>query len=232
MPKLSRLQLVLGVTLASAAAGAISTAFDLRPVATRAPFLALDEALLRHRVFLLISLAGWALFSLYWEAAARRVLAAQTSESRASRRVHVFLANAALLLEILPIRGFGRYLPAAVLVMSAGLAVEAAGSAIAIWARRHLGRYWSGEISIKVEHQLIRSGTYRLLHHPIYTGILAMYAGVALVTGEWLAILGFAMAAFAYWRKMRLEEANLRVAFGLAYDAYCDETWALVPGLF
>jgi len=103
---------------------------------------------------------------------------------------------------------------------------------LAIWARRALGRNWSGEISIKVEHQLVRSGPYKLLRHPIYTGLLAMYAGAALVTGTWLAILGLAMAAFAYWRKIRLEEENLNVAFGAEYDAYRRETWALVPGLF
>jgi protein-S-isoprenylcysteine O-methyltransferase Ste14 len=40
------------------------------------------------------------------------------------------------------------------------------------------------------------------------------------------------MAGFAYWRKIRLEEKNLEVAFGAEYDAYRRESWALVPGLF
>ena len=100
------------------------------------------------------------------------------------------------------------------------------------WARRHLGQNWSGEITIKVDHQLIHSGPYGLLRHPIYTGLLAMYAGTALVTGEWLAIIGLAMSVFAYWRKIRLEEANLKAAFGADYDVYRRETWALVPGLY
>ena len=116
--------------------------------------------------------------------------------------------------------------------MAAGLAVEAIGLFLTIWARRHLGRNWSGEITIKVDHQLIRSGPYKLLRHPIYTGLLTMYAGIAIVTGEWLAIIGFAMVAFAYWRKIRLEEANLKIAFGAEYDAYRRATWALLPGLF
>ena len=116
--------------------------------------------------------------------------------------------------------------------MAAGLAVEATGLFLAIWARRHLGRNWSGEITIKVEHQLIRSGPYRLLRHPIYTGLLAMYAAPALVTGEWLAVIGLAVAGFAYWRKIWLEETTLYGAFGADYDAYRRTTWALVPGLF
>jgi protein-S-isoprenylcysteine O-methyltransferase Ste14 len=195
------------------------------------PIFALDKPLLAHRQFL-VAVTGWSLFSIYWDAAAKGASAAKSSESRASRGLHVFLTNAALLLVISPIRGLGRFLPASSLTMVAGLTVEAMGLFLAIWARRHLGRNWSGEITIKVEHQLIRSGPYGLLRHPIYTGLLAMYTGTTLVTGEWLAIIGLILAAFAYWRKTRLEEANLSVAFGAEYDAYRHETWALVPGLF
>ena len=79
--------------------------------------------------------------------------------------------------------------------------------------------------------ELIRSGPYRFVRHPIYTAWLGMFAGTAIVSGQMHALLGFAMAAFAYWRKIRLEEANLRNAFGPEYDAYRRETWALVPWL-
>jgi protein-S-isoprenylcysteine O-methyltransferase Ste14 len=116
--------------------------------------------------------------------------------------------------------------------MIAGLAVEAAGLSLAIWSRRHLGTNWSGEITIKVEHELIRSGPYRRLRHPIYTGLLTMSLGAVFVTGEWLALIGLALIVFAYWRKIKLEETNLDVAFGADYDAYRRDSWALVPGLF
>ncbi len=56
-----------------------------------------------------------------------------------------------------------------------------------------------------------------------------MYIGPAVVTGEWLALIGVAMAALAYGRKIGLEEATLEVAFGADYDAYRRATWALVP---
>jgi len=195
------------------------------------PAFALDYSLLVHREFLVAAVIGWVLFSVYWEFAAGSAAPEKRSESQASRGLHVFLVNVAALLVVMPFRGLGRFLPISSLIMAAGLAVEAVGLFLAIWARRHLGRNWSGKITIKVEHQLIRSGPYRLLRHPIYTGILAIYAGTAIVTGEWLAIIGLAMTALAYWRKIRLEEANLKVAFGTEYDAYCRETWALVPGL-
>jgi protein-S-isoprenylcysteine O-methyltransferase Ste14 len=175
---------------------------------------------------------GWVVFSFYWEAAAKNAAEAKSSESRPSRGVHVFLTNAALILEMVPLRGFGRFVPVSAAIMTAGLAVEAMGLSLAILARRHLGRNWSGEISIKVDHRLIRSGPYQMLRHPIYTGLLTMYAGTALVAGSWLALAGFALAVFAYARKIRLEEVNLGVAFGAEYEAYRRETWALVPGLF
>lgn len=195
-------------------------------------FLAPDKALLAYRPLLLAAAGGWVLLSLYWEIAARNASAAKSSESKVSRAFHVFLTNAAVLLELAPIHGLGRFIPVSPWIMSAGLVIEAVGLVVAVWARRHLGRHWSGEITIKVEHELIRSGPYRWMRHPIYTGILAMYAGLLLVTGEWLAVAGFMLVGLAYWRKIRLEEANLEIAFGANYDAYRRETRALVPRVF
>jgi len=225
-----RLVIILLSAVCGAAAGALIPRFG--PQLGRVPALMIDRPLLAHRWLFGAAVMGWVLFSAYWEAAARNASAAQTSETRGSRSLHVLMTNVALLLIIAPLRALGRFLPVSVIIMSAGLAVEAAGLFLAIWARRHLGRNWSGEITIKVQHELVRSGPYRWLRHPIYTGILAMYVGTALVTGEWLAVVGLAIMGFAYWRKIHLEEANLNVAFGGDYEAYRRETWALVPGLF
>ncbi|MGA2136316.1 MAG: isoprenylcysteine carboxylmethyltransferase family protein [Bryobacteraceae bacterium] len=190
-------------------------------------FLRIDRAVI---VWQFVAAAlGWVAFSFYWDSAAKKAAPDRSAESTASRGVHVFLANASLILILAPIRGLGRLLPANPSVMTAGVAVVAIGLFLAIWARRCLGQNWSGRITIKVDHQLIRFGPYKLLRHPIYTGILAMYAGGALVMGEWLALIGLAMAVFAYGRKIRLEEANLKVAFGADYDQYRRETWALLP---
>ena len=174
----------------------------------------------------------WIVFSLYWDSQSRKTAETRSAEPRWSRAIHVFLANVALLLEIVPLRGMARFVPRSTLLMTAGLLVEAIGLALAIRARQHLGRYWSGEISIKVDHRLIRSGPYKRLRHPIYTGLLTMYAGTALVMGTWLALGGLAMAIAAYARKIRLEERNLRVLFGAEYDAYTRESRVLVPWLF
>jgi protein-S-isoprenylcysteine O-methyltransferase Ste14 len=218
-----KLAILLAATLCGAVAGAyFSTRVDPSTLDLR--------KILRTHWPLLVSCGIWALWSLYWEAAAKNAAPAKSSESEASRGIHVFLTNAALLLELVP--AFGRYIPASALLVAAGLIVQTIGLLMTIWARRHLGRNWSGRIAIQVEHRLIRSGPYRWVRHPIYTGILAMYLGTAFVSGEWLALIGLAMAVYAYWRKIRLEEANLAVAFGAEYDAYRQNTWALAPGLF
>jgi len=195
------------------------------------PWYALDSAL-KGRWQYFACMAGWALFTIYWDIAKKNAAPTKSSESRGSRRVHVILINLALLLELIPMRALGRLLPATPNIMAAGLALEGVGLALAIWARVHLGRNWSSTITIKVEHQLIRTGPYRLLRHPIYTGVLAMGIGTLLVTGERLALIGMAAAAYAYWRKIRLEEAVLNTAFGPDYAAYRRATWALVPGIY
>jgi protein-S-isoprenylcysteine O-methyltransferase Ste14 len=226
---MERKKTILLAALAGAMAGALAT-LPLVHLPAKIPAFQIDHSVVGHWEFV-CACAGWVIFSLYWEIAARNAAPAASSESRASRAVHVSLTNIALLLEVAPIQGIGRAVPICPWIMGAGVAVEAAGLYLAIWSRRHLGRNWSGEITIKVDHQLIRSGPYRMLRHPIYTGLLAMYAGMALVIGTWLALLGFAIASFAYWRKIRMEEVKLSAAFA-DYQTYRQETWALLPGLY
>jgi protein-S-isoprenylcysteine O-methyltransferase Ste14 len=223
---------ILWAAALGAIIGAAAVRPDVRHITAGIPSLAGDPAMRTYQGFFYAAIAGWMIFSLYWEIAARNAAPAKTSESKTSRAFHVTMSNLAALLVIAPIRGLGRLWPAFIPVMGAGLAVEAIGLALTLWARHHLGRNWSGEISVKVDHELIRSGPYRWLRHPIYTGLLTMYIGCALVTGERLAVIGVALAIFAYWRKIRLEEANLNTAFGADYEAYRRTTWALVPGVF
>ena len=180
----------------------------------------------------LFAFGPWLILSLFWEYAAKTAAPAKSSESSASRSVHVVLTNVAILFEVIQIPAIPRFLPLNAIILAVGLIVSLLGLAIAIWARRILGQHWSGRITIKVDHELIRTGPYRLIRHPIYTGILVLYVGTAIVSGSCLALLALAMALFAYARKIRLEEANLRIAFGPSYDAYCRESKALVPGVY
>jgi protein-S-isoprenylcysteine O-methyltransferase Ste14 len=79
---------------------------------------------------------------------------------------------------------------------------------------------------------LVCSGPYKILRHPIYTALLSLYLGAAIVSGELHALIGLVLVIFAYLRKIRLEEANLMQALGADYRDYRSKTWALLPGLF
>lgn len=180
-----------------------------------------------------LSLLLWVLFSIYWAIAAKDSAQTQSSESFWSRQLHLVLVNAALLLLVLPIPGLTRrFLPASVWPVGAGLAIQAAFILFAVWARRHLGSNWSGEVRIAAGHQLVRSGPYRFLRHPIYTAVLGMYCGTILVSGEVHAPLALLLVTLAYWRKIRMEERALAETFGAEHEAYRRHTWALIPGVY
>jgi protein-S-isoprenylcysteine O-methyltransferase Ste14 len=181
----------------------------------------------------LASLIPWIVFELYWGIAAKDATKALQSESSSSRSIHTILVNTGLLLILVPATGLRtRLLPLSVWVWLAGLAIETCGLLFAIWSRRCLGKHWSGRITIKEDHELVRVGPYRTIRHPIYTGILGIFAGTAVVIGELHALLGLSVAVFAYLRKIRLEEANLQSAFGTTYADYRAESWSLIPGIF
>ena len=188
---------------------------------------------LQFPVGMLLSVVLLCLFSVYWSIAAKDSKPTKSAESKWSRGLHLFLVNGAVLLLILPVPSLTRrFLPANHFVVAVGLLIEAAFILLAVWARRHLGSNWSGEVRIAAEHQLVRSGPYRFIRHPIYTAVLGMYCGVAIVSGEIHAPIAVVIVALAYYRKIRLEERAMAATFGADHEAYQRDTWSLVPFLF
>jgi len=182
---------------------------------------------------MLAAIALIVLFSLYWSIAAKDSAPAQSSESAWSRQLHVIPLNLAVLLLMFSVPGLThRFLPTSLLLTVAGLLVEAAGIAFAIWARRTLGANWSGEVRIASGHELVRTGPYRWIRHPIYTGILAMYLGAMLVSGEIHAAIAVVVIVLLYMRKIGLEEKILARNFGAEWDAWRRDSWALLPPLY
>lgn len=184
---------------------------------------------------MLLAIAILCVFSLYWSIAAKDSKPAASAESKASRMFHLIVLNGGVLLLLFSfsIPGLARrFLPASPMLESAGLAVEVAGFALAVWARRALGGNWSGEVRIATGHQLVRSGPYRWIRHPIYTAVLAMYGGILLVSGEVHAIAGLAIIVLAYLRKIRMEEKVLTAQFGDEFTAWRRSTWALAPPIY
>jgi len=179
--------------------------------------------------------AMWLAWRIYWLAAARDVKPAHWGESTASRALHtvplllctVLLVGGHWLPPILTARlaAPGRLLP-----LLGALAV-AIGLAFAVWARRHLGRNWSGIVTVKEGHVLIRSGPYRILRHPIYSGLLLALIGTAAAIDEIRGGLAVVCAVVGFVRKIRVEEQQMLETF-VEYDAYRRETAALIPFLY
>lgn len=176
----------------------------------------------------------WVIFFAYWTVASRNSAPAQSSESKTSAAFHQIILNIALLLLFIPVPGLtGWFLPRRFhFLVAVGAIIQAGCVLLGFWARRHLGRNWSSEVRIGEGHQLIRTGPYRLLRHPIYTAMLGMFLGTAIASSQYHALLGLAILAAAYVRKTHLEEQILRRTFGAEWDAYQHETWSLAPLLF
>jgi protein-S-isoprenylcysteine O-methyltransferase Ste14 len=111
------------------------------------------------------------------------------------------------------------------------LAVECVGVAIAIWAREHLGRLWSGRVTLKEGHRIIRSGPYRFVRHPIYTGLLVGISGVVMVRGTLSAAVALLLFVIGVTRKILAEERLMTEQFGDEYRQYKKDVKALIPFL-
>ncbi len=124
-----------------------------------------------------------------------------------------------------------RFVPRSQNVADTGIALTAIGIALAIWARLCLGGNWSGTVTLKEGHELIRSGPYARIRHPIYTGFAMAMAGTALAIGEWRAVLAFAGVTLAHYWKARKEEAWLAREFGPAFEEHRARTGMFLPRL-
>ncbi|HUA78797.1 MAG TPA: isoprenylcysteine carboxylmethyltransferase family protein [Dyella sp.] len=124
-----------------------------------------------------------------------------------------------------------QFVPHTTLVYALGLALVVLGAALAIVSRMMLGRNWSASVQLKQEHELITVGPYRFIRHPIYTGLLILFLGDAVMVGDWRGLLAVAIVFVSFWRKLRLEEAWLAAHFGEPYQHYQARTKALIPAL-
>jgi protein-S-isoprenylcysteine O-methyltransferase Ste14 len=178
----------------------------------------------------------WLLWIAYWRISATDVKPEQRHESPGSRAAHLLpLLIAAVLLWI---RGdardgwlFQHFLTPSVTLFWTGTAITAAGLGFSAWARVHLGRNWSATVTVKQDHELIRTGPYAIVRHPIYTGLLCGFIGTALAIGQWRGVVAVAIVLVAFWRKLRLEERWMSETFGEDYRLYRARTKALIPFL-
>src|SRR5579871_224963 len=174
--------------------------------------------------------AGWAAFWLYWLAAAfsnKRGKASWSSELRVRAVIVVIVV---VLVRLHAFRGH-HGLDHNPRLAAAGLVLFAAGLAFAVWARLHIGRNWGTPMTRKAEPELVTSGPYRLVRHPIYSGILLAGAGTAIaLSWFWLIAVGLAGIYFVY--SATVEERYLAEQLPEAYPAYKRSTKMLIPFVF
>jgi protein-S-isoprenylcysteine O-methyltransferase Ste14 len=175
----------------------------------------------------------WLAWLAYWFFAALHVKRMQRRERSSSLLLNRgLLAIGALLLafERQPLLWLSeRFLPLSTAFYWIGLVMLATGLALAVWARRHLGRNWSGIVTVKQDHELIRSGPYGLARHPIYTGLLLAILGTAVAIGEWRGLIAFALITAAFMLKFKTEERFMSETFGEQYARYRAEVRSLIP---
>ncbi|KVE38274.1 methyltransferase family protein [Burkholderia sp. TSV86] len=177
----------------------------------------------------------WLLWLAYWIATSKAVKTTARRESTRSRRFQAVPLIVGGALIVLPDLSASALVPDWSYIgplQYAGLAISVAGLLFSVWARVHLGTNWSVSVTLKEGHELIRSGPYALVRHPIYTGCLLALVGDVMIGGVWRGVLGIVLifASLAY--KVRVEESWLTGHFGNAYAQYRREVAALIPGLY
>ncbi len=176
---------------------------------------------------------SWILFLLYWLISAFGAKRTAKREAPGQRLSHVIFMAAGYILLFEREDYFGvlneRFMPDVLWIDWLGSAMALAGVSFAIWARRNLGKYWSGAVTIKEGHQIIRTGPYAHIRHPIYTAMLIAIIGTALVVGEYRALVGFGIILFGFVRKARKEEAFLAANFGEFFKEHQRRTGFFLP---
>lgn len=176
---------------------------------------------------------AWLVFVLYWIFASLSVNRIRKKEPAGSRlmRWAAVVITLVLLNTNFGSAGFigRRFIPWNPSLPRVGAALAVAGIAFAIWARVHIGRYWSGSVALKVGHELVRTGPYAHIRHPIYTGVLVALAGTALAIGRYGALLAFLVLLGDLTWKSRTEEALLAQEFGRAFEEHRRRTGFFLP---
>ncbi|WP_165231479.1 methyltransferase family protein [Aquisphaera insulae] len=173
----------------------------------------------------------WAVFLPLWLWPWHKRREAAASEPVASRVLHLVLVVAAVWIAcsniFTPLSR--RWLAVWPTTPYLGLAILWGGIGFAGFARWYLGKNWNGRVAEFEDQDLISSGPYRVIRHPIYTGIFGMFLGAALFSGEIRGLVGISIAGFAFFRKIRAEEKGLLKRFKAEYSCYRHRTGLLFP---
>jgi protein-S-isoprenylcysteine O-methyltransferase Ste14 len=177
----------------------------------------------------LVFALGWAAFWVYWLVAAFSMKRGRVPWSRELRIRAVIVVVVIILVRVGAFRG--QSLNTDPLRAGIGLVLFALGLWFAIWARLHIGRNWGTPMTQKDEPELVTSGPYHLVRHPIYSGILVAGAGTA-VALNWLWLTAVALAGVYCFYSATVEERYLTEQFPDSYPVYKRSTKMLLPFIF
>jgi protein-S-isoprenylcysteine O-methyltransferase Ste14 len=178
-----------------------------------------------HALRLAIGLA-WIVFWMYW-----LVSAASSKESVSGGwRGRLGGVSAIAVFVIAGVLRTGSLAVHSVVLGAIGAVLFGCGIALAVWARLHLGRNWGMPMSQRAEPELVTSGPYRFVRHPIYTGLLIAILGTTLVNNLLGLIVVAILLAYFYYSGT-VEERNLTATFPTAYPEYKSHTKMLIPFL-
>ncbi len=182
-----------------------------------------------------IQLLPWYAFGIFWAVAALRVKPVKSAEPLAARLFTLILVTAAFAMLFSNVFHVGllaeRFVPFNHTIQAAGVLLTYLGCGLSMWARASLGQYWSARVTLKVDHQLIHSGPYSRIRHPIYTGLFLAMLGTALVIGEWRGLLAVVVITVTHVLKAMREESLLTGELGEQYREYQRQTGFLLPRL-
>lgn len=177
--------------------------------------------------------ALWLLFGAYWLVSALKRKKTKRRETILQRVGYTLPLAASFYLLYQRQAHYGwldtRFVPAGPLGEWLGILLTAAGIGVAFWARWHLGTNWSGVVTLKEGHELIRTGPYRTIRHPIYTGILLGLLGTAITFGEVRGLLAMAIVWLSFYIKARREESFLSQEFGPGFAEHKQRTGMFLP---
>ncbi len=181
-----------------------------------------------------IIIASWLVFAIYWLISASKAKTDAGPQQWWRGRLFSFLRLALIIVlsYLYPsIVRQGLYsAPATDRVLAvAGTLLAVGGIALALWARRYLGTNWSLHPARKENHELVTSGPYRILRHPIYTGMLAGLFGSLLVYLNAFWFYFFVIMGVTILYRVPTEEKLMMQTFPNAYAAYKKRTKALIP---
>ncbi len=174
----------------------------------------------------------WVIFIVVWlvnAARTKHTVEKQSVPSMLAHRIPVGLSWWLLLVPKWPSPWNWQIIPRTELVQMTGAMICVGGLVFTLWARKTLAGNWSSDVTFKQDHELIRTGPYHFVRHPIYTGLLVMWIGTAIAIGQLRGAVSVLLVAIGFWIKLSQEERLMIRHFPDTYPIYKREVKALVP---